>query len=148
MNNKVDEITIDGFIISNDKSKLEVNYIHQFLSTESYWAKNIPLETLLQSIKGSVCVGIYQKNKQIGFARVITDEATFAYLADVFIDTQYRGIGLSKKMMEYIMQYLKPKNIRRMMLATKDAHGLYQQFGFNELAFPNRIMEIKFFEQY
>jgi GNAT superfamily N-acetyltransferase len=134
--------------ISTDKSKLDVNYIHEFLATESYWAKNIPLETVIRSIDGSVCFGIYDGNRQIGFARVITDHATFAYLADVFIDKNYRGKGISKQLMAYIMDYEPLKGIRVFMLATLDAHSLYQQFGFKALKEPARYMSIKYFDSY
>lgn len=141
-------LDIEAFSISIDKTKLQIDYIHQYLSNESYWAKNIPIETVKKSINGSLCFGIYLKEKQVGFARVITDEATFAYLADVFIDENYRGLGLSKKLMAFIMDYLKPFHLRKMMLATRDAHNLYAQYGFDKLLMPDRVMEIKFFDQY
>ena len=136
------------YTISMDKNKLQVNYIHRYLSTESYWAKNIPVETVKKSIEGSICFGVYNQDVQMGFARVITDEATFAYLADVFIDEKHRGKGLSKKMMTYIMAFLETKQLRRMMLATKDAHALYEQFGFSAIPDPTKLMGIKFFDEY
>ena len=134
------EWTKDDFSINTDKSKLDMTYIHGFLS-KSYWAENIPLEVVQRSIDGALCFGIYH-DKQIGFARVITDEATFAYLADVFIDEDYRGKGLSKWLMETILSYPSLQGLRRFMLATRDAHGLYRQFGFTELTFVDRWMQI------
>lgn len=139
---------IDGYLFSTDKEKLQHAYIHHFLSEESYWAKNIPIHIVEKAIEGSICFGIYDKQQQIGFARIITDHATFGYLADVFIDKAYRSKGLSKELMNFIMEQPVIKTLRRFMLATKDAHGLYTQFGFNELKEPDRFMEIKSFETY
>ncbi|HEY0042774.1 MAG TPA: GNAT family N-acetyltransferase [Flavisolibacter sp.] len=135
------EWTKDDFRISTDKDKLHVAYVHQFLSN-SYWAANIPLDVVQRSINGSLCFGVYYSEQQIGFARVITDEATFAYLADVFIDEAFRGKGLSKWLMEIILGYPTLQGLRRFMLATRDAHELYRQFGFNELTFTDRWMQI------
>lgn len=141
--------TIKGdFIISTDKTKLDVVLIHRYLCTESYWAKNIPMQIVEKSIEGSFCFGIYHKDKQAGFARVITDHATFAYLADVFVVEKYRGRGLSKWLMEVIMNHPGLQGLRRWLLATKDAHGLYAQFGFTPLDKPERIMGLKPFEEY
>ncbi|MGB4776062.1 MAG: GNAT family N-acetyltransferase, partial [Daejeonella sp.] len=123
-------------IISTDKSKLDISIIHNFLSTESYWAKNIPLEIVEKSIQNSLCFGVYHYSKQIGFARLITDYATFAYLADVFILPDYRRKGLSKLLMEEIKFHPDLQNLRRWLLGTADAHTLYQQFGFTPLARP------------
>jgi len=134
--------------ISTDKTKLQVNYIHQFLSEESYWAKNIPIDVVIRSIDGSTCFGVYDDNRQIGFARVITDHATFAYLADVFIDKAYRKKGISKQLMSYIMEHDSLKGIRSFMLATLDAHSLYEHFGFKSLKEPGRYMSLKFFDTY
>jgi GNAT superfamily N-acetyltransferase len=139
---------IKGYLFSTDKKKLQITYIHHFLSEESYWAKNIPLQIVENAIEGSICFGIYDKEQQIGFARIITDYATFGYLADVFIDKEYRGRGLSKELMNFILEYPIIKTLRRFMLATKDAHNLYAQFGFNALKEPARFMETKFFETY
>ncbi len=144
----ISEKQIDNYVISTDRAKLDINYIHHYLSVESYWAKNIPLEIVKQSMEGSLCFGIYHQHKQIGFARVITDYATFGYLADVFIDKNYRGKGLSKELMTFIMEQDVIKKLRRFMLATLDAHGLYAQFGFEKLEGDKRLMGIKFFEQY
>ena len=139
---------IDGFLYSTDKSKLQPEVIHTFLAQRSYWAQNVPLEIVKQAIEGSVCFAIYDGKNQIGFARIITDDATFAYLADVFVLEEYRGRGLSKQLMQYIMEYPAVSKIRRFMLATKDAHGLYAQFGFKPMKEPDRFMEIKPFERY
>lgn len=134
--------------ISTDKALLNLDYIHAYLANDSYWAKNIPRETVQRAINGSICFGVYDGNRQIGFARVITDQATFAYLADVFVDPAYRGRGISKRLMRYIMDYDALKGLRSMVLATLDAHGLYTQFGFKPLPEPARYMSIKFFETY
>lgn len=139
---------IGVYLLSTDKSKLQLDYIHTYLSTESYWSKNIPLEIVKKSIEGSICFGVYQNEKQLGFARVITDGATFAYLADVFIDKEHRGKGLSKELMKFIMDSEFTKVIRSFMLATLDAHGLYKQFGFTALPEPQRMMGIKYFKEY
>lgn len=138
----------DGFIISTDKSKLDINIIHSYLSKESYWNKNIPLETVKKGIEGSVCFGIYNGSNQIGFARVITDGASFGYLADVFILESFRGKGLSKWLMQCILEYPGFKNFRRWLLATKDAHGLYSQFGFKVLEHPERMMGLLLIDEY
>ncbi len=139
---------IGDYLLSTDKSKLQVNYIHKYLSEESYWAKNIPLEIVKQSIEGSFCFGIYKDKQQVGFARVITDYATFGYLADVFVDKDHRGLGLSKELMKFILKQDSLKGLRRLMLATLDAHSLYAQFGFESQEGNKRLMGIKFFEEY
>ena len=131
----------DKFTISTSREKIDVDYVTAFLS-RSYWAEEIPKEIVQKSIDGSLSFGVYEGDKQIGFARVITDEATFGYLADVFIDERYRGQGLSKWLMEVIMGHASLQNIRRFMLGTRDAHGLYSQFGFKELGAPARWMEL------
>ena len=133
------EIQKDSFTISTDKRKLNIPFIHQFL-TRSYWAENIPLEVVRRSIEGAVCFGVYDGMCQIGFARVISDKATFGHLADVFIDEKYRGIGLSKWLMETIMAHPDFQGFRSWQLGTKDAHGLYEKFGFKPLDNPERIM--------
>lgn len=139
---------IDHFLFSDEKEKLQTDIIYNYLSKESYWAQHIPLTTVLAAIEGSICFGVYNQEQQIGFARVITDKATFAYLADVFILPEYRGKGLSKHLMRFIMDAPYLQGLRRFMLATKDAHSLYTQYGFTALKQPERIMEIKFFDQY
>jgi GNAT superfamily N-acetyltransferase len=139
--NIVREHTHQEFLFSTDKRKLNLNYVHQFL-TNSYWAKGISVDLVEQSIKNSLCFGIYEGNKQVGFARVITDYTTFAYLADVFVDEAYRGKGLSKILMTFIFSFEEFKKLRRFSLATLDAHGLYAQFGFTPLKSPDRFMEL------
>ena len=131
----------DNFCITTDKGKIDIAYVHQFLA-QSYWAKNIPLSVVQQSVKGSLCFAVLYNKKTIGFARVITDEATFAYLADVFIDEPYRGIGLSKWLVQTILAYPSLQHLRRFMLATRDAHGLYSQFGFEPISHPERWLQI------
>ncbi len=135
------ECSRDGFTISTDMSRLDVPVIHDFLANSSYWAHNVPLSTVQKSIENSLCFGIYQGDRQVGFARVITDYSTFAYLADVFILEAYRGRGLGKWLLACIVSYPELHDLRRWMLATKDAHGLYARYGFNLLATPERFME-------
>ncbi len=145
---KVSEVVKDDLIISTDKTKLDVTLIHHYLCHESYWAKNIPVALVEKSIAGSFCFGIYYQDAQIGFARVITDHATFAYLADVFVLESYRGKGLSKWLMETITGHPELQGLRRWLLATRDAHGLYAQYGFVPLDKSERIMGMKPFEEY
>ena len=132
---------LEGLLISTDKTKLDVDYIHQVLS-HSYWAKGIPVEVIRKSIEGSLCFGIYDHDNQVGFARVITDKATFAYLADVFVDQGYRHQGIAKTLMRSILAEPELQGLRRFMLATRDAHGLYRQFGFEPLTNPQYMMQI------
>src|SRR6187431_359553 len=131
----------DGFTISTDKEKLDIDVIHSFLNG-TYWAEGISKEIIRRSIEGSLCFGVFENDKQVGFARMITDKATFAYLADVFIIEEYRGRGLSKWLMEVIMSHPSLQGLRRMMLATRDAHGLYEKFGFTALSHVDRWMQI------
>jgi len=131
-----------GFSISTDRSLLDINVIYNFLGQESYWAKNIPPEKVSRSIENSMCFGVYKSGRQIGFARVITDKATFAYLADVFIIDEFRGLGLSKWLVQTILAHPDLQTLRRWVLATSDAHGLYKQFGFSPLAKPEVWMDI------
>ena len=136
------------YSITIDKEKFDLDIIHSFL-TSSYWAEGISKEVIQRSINGSLCFGVFENDKtglsagkQIGFARMITDQATFAYLADVFILEEYRGHGLSKWLMEVIMSHPGLQGLRRMMLATRDAHGLYEKFGFVPLTNADRWMQI------
>lgn len=124
------ETMYHNYTISTNRDKLDIHIIHQYLCFESYWAKDIPIEIVKKSIEHSVCFGIYKEEQQVGFARVITDKATFAYLADVFVLPEHRGKGLSKWLMEYIHAYPELQGLRRWMLGTRDAHGLYKQFGW------------------
>lgn len=125
--------------ISEDKTKLNIPLIHSYL-TQSYWAKGIPIETVEKSIENSFCIGIYNTNEQIGFARLVTDYATFAYLADVFIVEEHRGKGLSKKLLTYVMGLDWVAQLRNIMLATHDAHEVYEPYGFKLLTHPKRYM--------
>ncbi|HET9839411.1 MAG TPA: GNAT family N-acetyltransferase [Candidatus Angelobacter sp.] len=129
------------FEISTDPARIDLIFVHAFL-TISYWARGIPVETVKRSIENSLAFGVYRAGRQIGFARVITDRATFAYLADVFVVPEYRGRGLSKWLMQCIFGHPDLQGLRRWMLATQDAHGLYQQYGFALLKAPERWMEI------
>lgn len=131
----------DNFLISTDPSRLDVRAIHAYLD-RSYWAAGIPMDVLERAIRGSLCFGLYDGDRQIGFARTVTDRATFAYLADVYVLESYRGQGLAKWMMRVIVAHPDLQGLRRFALATKDAHGLYAQFGFAPLARPDRHMEI------
>jgi len=135
------DIVKNGFTISTEKEKLDIELIHSFLN-RTYWAEGISKETIRRSIEGSLCFGVFENDRQVGFARMITDKATFAYLADVFIIEEYRGRGLSKWLMEVIMSHPDLQGLRRMILATKDAHGLYKQFGFTPLINVDRWMQI------
>ena len=130
------------FIISTERARLDLNIIHGFL-TNCYWAKGISREVVSRSIENSLCFGVYDRTgRQVGFARVITDFATFAYLCDVFVLEPYRGRGLGKWMMECIMQHPALQGLRRWVLCTRNAHGLYSQFGFTPLNSPVRYMEL------
>ncbi|MES2827510.1 MAG: GNAT family N-acetyltransferase [Bacteroidota bacterium] len=142
------EIVDNGFVFSDDKQKIDVIAVHHYLSTQSYWAQNIPMETVKKSIENSLCFGIYKEGKQVGFARWITDKATFAWLADVYVDEIYRKQGLSKKLMSLMLFHPDLQGLRRYMLATLDAHGLYAQFGFEAIEHPDRLMGIAIKDAY
>ena len=129
------------FVVTTDSGWLNEDLIHKVLA-ESYWAKGIPREVVTRSIHNSLCFVVLKGHEQAGFARVITDCATFAYLADVFILEAYRGRGLGKFLMQCILQHPELQGLRRWTLATRDAHGLYSQFGFKPLANPDRFMEL------
>jgi GNAT superfamily N-acetyltransferase len=141
------EIQQDNILISTDKSKLRLDLIHDYLSNHSYWAAGIPMETVQKSIENSIAFGIYLSEndgtKQVGFCRIISDLATYAYLADVFVLEGYRGKGLSKLLMETILKHPDLQGLRRWVLATRDAHGLYAQYGFTPLDKPENFMQIK-----
>lgn len=127
------EETKEGYLLSTDKQKLDIGVVHQYLSSDSYWAAGIPAEVVQRSIDHSLCFGIYYSNEQVGFARVVTDRATFAYLADVFILPAHRGKGLSKWMVQFIHDHPELQGLRRWMLGTRDAHALYRQFGWTDI---------------
>ncbi|TMB82853.1 MAG: GNAT family N-acetyltransferase [Chloroflexi bacterium] len=135
------------YVISTDKSRLDLTVIHNFLKT-SYWAAGIPLEVVRRSIEHSLSFGLYKEDKQIGYARVITDYATFAYLGDVFILEPFRGQGLSKWLMEVVVTHPELQGFRRWLLLTKDAHGLYKKVDFTGVATPERYMERFFTDVY
>ncbi|HEY3056504.1 MAG TPA: GNAT family N-acetyltransferase [Thermoanaerobaculia bacterium] len=137
-----------GYEVSTDKSRLDIDLIHNFLSTESYWAKKIPRDVLERSIENALCFGAYDGNEQIGFARVITDYAVFAYVGDVFVLPAHRGRGVSKLIMQAIRDHPDLQRLRRWHLLTRDAHALYRQFGFRELENPARHMEISVRDPY
>lgn len=131
----------DDYLISTDPARLDVAAIHGYL-TRSYWCAGIPREVVERSIRHSLCFGLYRNDAQVGLARVITDRATYAYLCDVYILEDHRGHGLGKWLMETVLSHPWLQGLRRFMLATRDAHGLYEQFGFRPLAEPQRHMEL------
>jgi len=130
------------YTITTDKSRLEVDMIHRYLSEESYWAKNIPLELVERSIENSLCFGAFEDDRQIGFARVVTDYAVFAYVGDVFVLDSHRGRGVSKQLMQAVRDHPDLQQLRRWHLLTRDAHKLYEQVGFRALETPEWHMEI------
>jgi GNAT superfamily N-acetyltransferase len=130
------------FLISTDPARLDLNVIHEFL-TNCYWAKGIPRDLVARSIEHALCFGVYDGNRaQVAFARVISDFATIAYIGDVFVLETFRGRGLGKWLMECIMSHPALQNLRRWILTTRDAHGLYSQLGFTPVKAPERFMEI------
>jgi GNAT superfamily N-acetyltransferase len=135
---------IDGdVVISDDKTRLNIAVIHAFLSGRSYWAKGVTIETVERSIRNSLCFGMFKNGRQIGFARVVTDFSTFGWLADVFIVEDVRGGGLGKKLMAAVVLHPELQGLRRFMLGTRDAHKLYEKYGFAPLEFPERFMEFR-----
>jgi GNAT superfamily N-acetyltransferase len=130
------------FLISTDPARLDILLIHDFLSNDSYWAAGRPLEVVRGSLANSLCFGLYERGQQVGFARVVTDQATFAWLCDVFVLEPYRGRGLSRWLIECVMGHPALGGLRRFLLATRDAHGLYERYGFTPLADPTRFMEV------
>ncbi len=134
------EFKKDKFTISDDVSRLDIDAICDFLS-RAYWADKRPRHLIERSIKHSLNFGVYDGERQVGFARVVTDQTIFAYLCDVFIHEDYRGQSLGKWMMECVFAHPDLQGLRRWCLLTRDAHGLYQQFGFTELSDPPRWME-------
>jgi GNAT superfamily N-acetyltransferase len=128
--------------ISTDKSRLDIDLIHNYLSNESYWAKGRSIEKVKLSIENSICFGVYLDEAQIGFARVVTDYAVFAWILDVFILKDFQGRGYGKKLMNTIMTQNNLQNLLRWGLGTDDAHGLYEQYGFKPLRKPQNMMEI------
>jgi len=131
----------DNYLVTTDPARLDIYFIHGYL-VRSYWSEGISREIVERGIANSLCFGAYEGGNQVGFARIVSDFATFAYLADVFIIESHRGRGLSKFLMECIMKHPNLQGLRRWVLGTRDAHGLYEQFGFKPLAKPDRYMEI------
>lgn len=127
--------------ISTDPARVDLAAVHQFLSVESYWATGVPLDVMRRAIEGSMVFGIYKGREQVGFARVVSDKATFAWIGDVYVLDAHRGHGLGKWLMECIVGHPELHGLRRWMLATRDAHGLYAQTGFTPLSDPGRFME-------
>ena len=132
---------MEEYNISDDKSRLDLKLIHHVISN-SYWAKGRSFEEVKRSIDNSICYGLYTDGKQIGFARIVTDLTTIAYIMDVFIVEEYRGNGLSKILLKRILHDERFSPVKKWMLATKDAHSLYKKFGFKPLSSPEKLMEM------
>jgi GNAT superfamily N-acetyltransferase len=132
----------DGFCISTEKARLDIKAIHHFLSTQAYWSLNIPFNRVEEAVAHSLNFGLYFKEQQIGYARVVSDFSSVAYLGDVYVLPDFRGQGLSKWLMKTIMAYPELQGLRRWILSTADAHGLYKQFGWLPVAYPERWMEV------
>jgi GNAT superfamily N-acetyltransferase len=137
-----------NYNITTDKSKIDITVVHNYLSNDSYWAKNIPFDFVQKSIENSICFTVLHNQNQVGFARVITDKTTFAWIADVFILPQHRGIGLSKWLIQTILNHEELQTLRAWMLGTLDAHGLYEKFGFALTKDTTRIMRKQGIEGY
>jgi GNAT superfamily N-acetyltransferase len=135
------EVKRDRYTVSTDPGRLDLAAIHGFLSA-SYWSPGLPLDVLTRAVAGSLCFGLYCGPEQVGFARVITDRATFAYLCDVYVLEAHRGRGLGRWLMEVVTGHPSLQGLRRFVLVTRDAHGLYEQFGFRPLARPEGYMEL------
>jgi GNAT superfamily N-acetyltransferase len=130
-----------NIVVTTDRSRLDLDVIHGFLTT-SYWARGIPRETVARSMEHSLCFGAFDEGRQVGFARVISDRTTFAYICDVFALESHRGGGVGKRLMAAIMAHPELQELRRWTLFTRDAHGLYRQFGFGAAPHPERLMEV------
>ena len=135
-------ITEGDYAISTDKARIDVMAVHDFLANYSYWAKDIPLETVRLSVQNSLCFGLFHHEKQVGFARIITDFATVAYLGDVYVLQKHRGKGLSKWLISQVMAYPYLQGLRRWVLLTADAHLLYEKYGWKPIERPDRYMEV------
>jgi len=133
-----------SYEISTDRARLEIPRIHRFLSTEAYWSPDVSREVVERSIENSICFGVYAPGgEQVGFARVVTDRATFAWLADVYIESGHRGHGLGKRLVATVLEHPELQGLRRWMLGTADGHELYRPFGFSELRDVRRFMAIE-----
>ncbi|MBE1302332.1 MAG: GNAT family N-acetyltransferase [Alteromonadaceae bacterium] len=128
--------------LSDDKQLIDTDLVYQYIAEKSYWAKGISLERLVVALENSLCIGAYLGKTQVGFCRVVTDYATFANLLDVFVVDEYQGNGIAKQLLRFTLAHPHLQNLRRFTLTTKDAHGLYKQFGFETLGAPERYMEI------
>jgi len=128
--------------ITTNTERLDLDLIHVYLSEESYWASGIPFELVERSIENSLCFGAFENGAQVGFARVVTDYATFGYLADVFVLSSHRGQGIGRQLLEAVKNHPDLQRLRRWHLVTRDAHGLYKEIGFREIESPQRHMEI------
>jgi GNAT superfamily N-acetyltransferase len=127
--------------LSTDAGEMDVDAIHAYLAGESYWARGIPRDVVARAVRNSVCVGVFDRDAQVAFARVVTDRATFAYLCDVYVLESHRGRGIGKRMMEAVDAHPELRGLRRWSLVTKDAHGLYGRFGWTPVDRPERFME-------
>jgi GNAT superfamily N-acetyltransferase len=136
-----DSLQRGDYAITTDATCMDVTAIHAYLS-RSYWSPGIPLQLVQRAIDHSLCFGLLHRGEQVGFARVISDRASFAYLADVYVLEAHRGQGLSKWLIEVVRNHPDLQGLRRFLLSTRDAHSLYRQFGFKELTFPSRLMEV------
>lgn len=132
---------MSALLYTFDPAQFDIAAIHAFLAS-TYWSPNVPRDVVDRAIAGSLCIGVLDDGRQIGFARLVTDRATFAYLADVFVIPEYRGQGVSQEMLRRLFAHPDVQGLRRLMLATRDAHGLYEKFGFKPLAAPDRFMEL------
>jgi GNAT superfamily N-acetyltransferase len=141
MNHEILEQVRGDYLISSDPARLDLVAIHRYL-TAAYWSQGLPMDVLERAVAGSLCFGLYYRTDQIGFARVITDAATFAYLCDVYILEPHRNRGLARWLMEVVTSHASLQGLRRFVLVTRDAHGLYAKFGFRPLAQPDRYMEL------
>jgi len=135
------EVCQDGFLVSTDPDLLQLDAIQDFLS-RAYWAQGRPRHIIQRSIQNSLCFGVYQDAAQVGFARLVTDYTTYAWLCDVFIHEDFRGRGLAKLLIHCVTEHPELQNLRRWALATRDAHGLYEQFGFSQISDPQKYMQI------
>jgi GNAT superfamily N-acetyltransferase len=132
----------DDYLVTDDRERLDVSAVHGFLTGASYWATGIPRAIVERALAHSLCFGLFQGARQVGFARVVTDRATFGYLCDVYVEDGHRGAGLGKWLVECVLAHPELQGLRRLCLMTRDAHGLYQGFGFKPLADATRYLEI------
>lgn len=135
-------VDFNGYMITTDKQLMNVHDVHEWLTNKAYWCEGIPYETVKTAFDNSYCIGAIINGKQIAYGRLVTDYAVFGYLADVFVDEAHRGKGISKKMMELLFEQDWVKQLRGIKLGTRDAHGLYHQFGFTACKNPDSMMEI------